>query len=60
MTITAEPKEIAELVELLARRDSAKEIKQTIEDNLTELVDKISAHLAIALGLSRAQISRSD
>ena len=34
MTITIEPKEIAELVELLARRDSAKEIMQTIQGNL--------------------------
>ena len=45
MTITIEPKEIAELVELLAHRDSGKEIMQKIKDGLPELTDKISEEL---------------
>lgn len=45
MQITIEPKEIAEIIELLARSDSAKKNMQKIKDRLPELTDKISEEL---------------
>ena len=45
MRIEIEPKEIAELFELLTRRESAKEIMETIQDNLPKLTDQISGQL---------------
>ena len=46
MTITIEPKEIAELAELFSRRTSADETKVLVRESLSELTGEVSRQLA--------------